>query len=630
VKRFRTALKCFCLILCLVLMVSCSKVETVVFKNVNVISMTSETILENQDVFVKGNQIEAVLASGTRVNGEANFVIDGKGKFLIPGLADMHVHIYQNIEGSDLPLYIANGVTTIRDCNGREFILKFREEVEKEKRVGPRILCTTYTIRGYEKEPWKLVKERYGKGYDAVKFYSNFKTTDDFRQAMNEAKDIHAYTIGHIPYTVGLDGIIQQGMDEIAHVEEIAWEFAEIKKDQNMDANGWLRYIVGRYIQKYSNMPLHKVKAMLQLEAKEIVNKLKGKNIAVNTTCHYTHLIEKKILDAENYINMPHLKYLPPDYFINVGLGQEKHQRQFGEIKHLIPVWATMLETLLIQLHKDGVLVTGGTDALWDMGLVPGFSLHDELAYFVEIGLTPYDAIKMCTANAGEVARRMIGLEETEFGTVETGKRADLVLLDHNPLEDIHHIRTNSGVMANGKWYSKEACSELLAFDDSRHQAYLDVFKACQALRKNDEAPFNTFMQNAEHKDIKKAIYQHRNISEKLLQIMHQKGQSDRVKEYFKGAVQSNWDDFNYLNAISWNAGCEMRIKAIYPEAIRAVKRAIELREHAGIYDTLAWLYALNGEYENALKAIDEARKLDPDNKAWDETREKIIKMQKG
>jgi len=561
---------------------------------------------------------------------EADIVIDGKGKYLMPGLADMHMHIYQNTEGSDLPLYIANGVTTVRDCNGRDFILKFREDVEKGKRVGPRILCTTYTIRGYEKEPWKLVKERYGKGYDAVKFYSYFDSGDAFHEAMKEAKDINAYTIGHIPYKAGLDGIIEEGMDEIAHVEEVAWEFADIDKNQTMKANDWLRYIVGRYIQKYADLPIHKLKKVLQTEAQQIVQKLKGKNIAVSTTCHYTHALEKKIYDAENYIMSPHLKYLPPDYYINVGLGQEKHQRQFGEIAGLIPVWKIMLETLFVNLHQEGILIVGGTDALWDMGLVPGFSLHDELLYFVDTGLSPYEALRMCTANSGEVARRMKSLEKSEFGTIETGKRADLVLLNDNPLEDINHIRTNSGVMANGKWYSREDCTKLLAFDDSRHQAYLDVFKACQALRKNNEVPLNEFMQRTEYADIKKTIYKHRDISTRLIEIMHQKGQTDRVKEYFMRAVKSNWDDFNYLNAISWNAGCEMRIKAIYPDAIRATKRAIELRENAGIYDTLAWLYALNEEYDQALHAIDEAKKLDPENKAWDETRDKILEMKNG
>lgn len=626
-KILKAVFKNFTWVLIFLLLTSCSKVKTVVFKNVNVIPMTSEIVLENRDVYVKGNQIDAIVPTGTDIQGQADIIIDGEGKYLIPGLADMHVHIYRNIEGSDLPLYIATGVTTIRDCNGREFILKFRDEVEKGKKAGPRIFCTTHTIRGLEEKPWKLVRERYEKGYDAVKFYSWFKSGEAFHKAMNEAKKINAYTIGHIPYKVGLDGIIEEGMNEIAHVEEIAWEFADIDKSLSMEANEWLRYIVGRFIQKYGDLPPPKMKDAIQLEAQQIVRKLKGEKITVSTTCHYTHNLEKKIFDIENYIMTPYLKYLPPDYYINVGLGREKHQRQFGEIAGLINVWKTMLATLLVNMHQEGILIVGGTDAIWDMGIVPGFSLHAELIYFVNIGLTPYEALRLCTANSGEAARRMKGLEKSEFGTLESGKRADLVLLDNNPLEDILYIRVNSGVMANGRWYSQEDCTALLYFDEKKHQDYLDVFKACRALIKNNEQLLDQFMQKTDYEDIKNSIYKHIDISTKMIEVMHKKYKTERVKEYFQEAVKSNWDNVNYLNTLSWRAGCEMKIAEIYPDAIRAVKRAIKLRKNAGIYDTLAWLYAFSGDYDKAINAINEAKRLDPENKAWDETREEILKI---
>jgi tetratricopeptide (TPR) repeat protein len=296
----------------------------------------------------------------------------------------------------------------------------------------------------------------------------------------------------------------------------------------------------------------------------------------------------------------------------------------------MIPVWAAMLETLLIQLHKQGILMVGGTDAIWNMGLVPGFSLLDELAYFVRLGLTPYEALKMCTVNAGEVARRMKGLKKAEFGTIETGMRADLILLDRNPLEDINHIRTNSGVMTGGRWFSKKDCAGLLAFDEDRYQAYLDLFECCRSMKKRDVSLLDDFIQKTKFEDIKRTLYKHRDISAQFIRSLYKNDKMDRVKEFFNNVVKSNWDDANFLNAIAWNTGVEMKIGAVYPDAVKAVRRALELHENAGIYDTLAWLYALNGDYENALNAIDEAKRLDPDNNAWDKTREKIIQMKNG
>jgi len=609
---------------------SCKNEKAIVIRNVNVISMTTGLVKSNQDVIIRGDIIETVVESGSSSGLNADLIIEGKGKYLMPGLADMHAHLYQNEDGSDLPLYLANGVTTVRDCNGRPFVLEFREDVKKGRRVGPRILCTTPTIRGWEKEPWTLVKQRYEQGYDAVKLYSFFDSRDAFHKTMAEAKVIHAYTMGHIPYTVGLDGIIEEGMDDIAHVDEIAWEFAELDRDGHHSANDWLGVIVGSFIEKYDSIPFHEVEEKLDEEAGIIARKLRGKNIAVSTTCHYARMIDAKLNDAENYIRIPHLKYLPARYFMDVGMGREKHQTQFRKLGALglLQIWPEMLEKLFINLYKEGILMTGGTDAIWHMGLVPGFSLHDELAYFVDLGLTPYEALRLCTVNAGEVARRMKHLETPEFGTIEAGKRADMVLLENNPLEDINHIRRNSGVMAGGKWYSKESCSDMLAFDDAKYQALLELFEACQALQNNNDHLLSAFLERVSFEDIRQAVNKNINITTKTIEIMQSRGQTDRIKEHFKKAVKANWENSAGLYNLVLTVGYEMRLVAVYEDALRAAKRTVTLNESADNYDILAWSYALNDQFDEAIEAIDTAIKIDPENSVWDDSKKELLSLQ--
>jgi len=627
-RRVQLILRAAALII-LLLLGSCGKDKTVVFRNVNVIPMTSETVLTNQDVIIHGNTIRKIVPGGAADVSMADLVIPCDGKYLIPGLADMHIHLYLDTDGSELPLYIANGVTTIRDCNGRDFMLQWRKEVEKGRLAGPRLYLTTHTIRGYEDAPWTLVKERYEKGYDAVKFYSYFPSRTSFHKAMKEAKTLNAYTIGHIPYKLGLAGIIEEGMNEVAHVEELAWEFADIDTSLNMSANEWLPYIVGKYIQKYDGKSMAEVRALLKPEAREIARQLKGRHIPVTTTLYYSHILDQKLFNPDVYIRAPYFKYLPVKYYMNVGLGREKHQRQFGEIPHLVPVWQAVLEELMSALHEEHVTIVGGTDAIWDMGVVPGFSLHNELAYFVETGFTPYEALSFCTCNPGRVAARMDGLEKHHFGTVETGQLADLVLLEENPLEDINAVRNNCGVMANGRWFSPEDCAAMLYFDEQKHQDYLELYTACRELTRGNWQPVTDLMEKTAYEDIKEAVYTNVDICTKKIELLINEDRGDKAEKYFTETITHNWDDYKFLTVFSWRAGIDMKIAGVYPDAIRAVKRALELSKQAGIYETLALLYAYSGDYEQGITAAKEAKKLDPANKRWNETLQEIKEMRK-
>jgi tetratricopeptide (TPR) repeat protein len=445
-----------------------------------------------------------------------------------------------------------------------------------------------------------------------------------------EAKRLHAYTVGHIPYTVGLDGVIEEGIDEVAHVEEICWEFAKIDREQKLSPDAWLEHIVGSFVDRYGSMSQEKMRSALAEAAKGLARKIRENDLIVSTTCHYAPEIRRKIFEPAEFAANPDLKYLPPAYLINLGLGREKHQAQFRGIEDLTDMWSLMLETMLLALHEEGVVITAGTDSIWHMGLVPGFSLHDELEYLVRIGFTPYDALKTATVNAGEAGRRIDRLDSPDFGIIKEGSRADLVLLEGNPLEDISATRRISGVMANGAWLPEEQIRAMLDFDPATREQQVAVFEACLALRDGDAEPLDDFINTTGYDEARDCIYGNRLTVTALIGALHDQGRDDRAVKHFDAAVRSNWDNVNFLNAVCWSTAVEMKIEKLYPVAVEAASRAIELNRHPSTLDTLAWLHALSGSYEKALEVAAEAISLDPGNEAYEKTHQQIVEMKRG
>jgi hypothetical protein len=365
----------------------------------------------------------------------------------------MHVHLKGKWPLPQLDLYLANGVTTVRDLDGRDFMLKWRDEIEQGKRTGPTIYASCPIIYGYEKNAPELVAKRKS-GYDCVKLYSYF-ARDDFQKAMQTAKGLNLYTVGHIPFAVGLDGIIAAGMNEIAHIEELDFEFIDFDRTIKLQPDEWLPYIISNAAQQFkgfSSIDSGHIKAKQEERLATVIKKLQSANLPVCTTLVIGHVIVQKLFGPNEFLARPQSRYLPQKYKEAFRQGKEKHQIQFEGIKEAAHFKYNLEKMLLVQLHRAGISIVLGTDAgTGGMGIVPGFSIHDELQILVENGFTPYEAIATGTVNASKVAEAMTG--KNDFGTIEVGRRADFILVNKNPLEDVAHIKDNRGVMAAGEWY---------------------------------------------------------------------------------------------------------------------------------------------------------------------------------
>jgi len=448
--------------------------KIVAIQNVNLVPMTEEKIVKNQTVLVKGKKITAIGPSGTVTVPENSMRIDGTGAYLMPGLADMHMHTRNDWEEwlgpwpvSPLYLYLANGVTTIR-CYGpgggsQKYALRWRDKITAGRRIGPTIYSSGSIIRGPVDKPQKIVQQQKASGFDFIKLYS-FLSQIEFHEAMAAAKQKGMYAAGHIPFQVGLDGVLSEGMDEIAHIEELAWEFVNFDRSKALSGSAWLGYVIRTAYGQFKPDLGSGVKALEGKFGNSIIavaDKLQSAGVPVCTTLFLDDVIVEKLYEPEQFLARPENRYLPRRYIIALRQGREKHQVQFRGGEDFALFKRRVDLSLLKYLKKAGVTLVLGTDAGtgW-MGLVPGFSIHEELRVLTENGFTPYEAIKTGTVNAAEVVKKMTANDD--FGTIEIGKRADLILIKHNPLEDVGHIRAPLGVMAAGRWYEKTELQKMI------------------------------------------------------------------------------------------------------------------------------------------------------------------------
>ncbi len=453
---------------------SANDVSITAFTHVNLVPMTAEIVLENQTVLIEGSRIISIGPADEISIPPDAAIIDGDGAYLMPGLADMHMHTNQDWDTdtwpvSPLALYLANGVTTIRDFgpSGKDltYVLEWRDQIKAGTRIGPTIYATGKILFASPlSDPRVLVRENHQLGFDFLKLYS-YLSPEDAREALTTAKELEMYSAGHVPYAIGLENILAAGMDEIAHVEELLFAFIEYDRKQQLAPDAWLSYLINSAMGQFDLASGFNEAEFAHLHAEtmqHILKELRTYGTPICTTMVVDDVIQHKLFELDAFLARPEIGFIPTAYLDLLRLGEEKHQLQFSGIEDLAVYKYSIDRWLLTELHQAGVPLLLGTDS-GIMAIIPGFSIHDELRILVENGFSPYEAISAGTVNAAKVIEAMVG--EGDFGTIEVGQRADLILVKNNPLEDVANIKDILGVMAAGRWFSEEELDQMIALE---------------------------------------------------------------------------------------------------------------------------------------------------------------------
>jgi imidazolonepropionase-like amidohydrolase len=463
---------------CSGMMLSSGSEQVIAFVDVNLIPMTEEVVLKHQTVLVEGTEIIGIGPSDDIQVPRNALVIDGFGRYLLPGLADMHMHTREEWEDPDLwpvhplKLYLANGVTTIRDFapagSRLTYALDWREEIKAGLRDGPKIITSGQLLYASPLEdPEVIVQMNADLGFDFIKFYS-YLSKDDFQRGMQQAKQVGIYTAGHIPFAVGLDGALEEGMDEIAHVEELVYEFIDFDRQQALFPDDWWEEVISGAIRTFEVEDddfLQHFSEDNEANLDSITMMLLDSGTPVVTTMIIDRVVIQKNFQKGVFLTKLENVYFKQGYLDRYLAGDEKHLDQCRGLEAFCAAKAGLDSWILTGLNEAGVLLVLGTDAgTGGMGIVPGFSVHEEFEILIENGLTPYQALECATVNPGIVAARMGGADD--FGTIEVGKRADLLLVDDNPVTDLATLRTPVGVMAAGEWHSRADLQDFLEINE--------------------------------------------------------------------------------------------------------------------------------------------------------------------
>ncbi|MCF6213231.1 MAG: amidohydrolase family protein [Flavobacteriaceae bacterium] len=398
-----------------------------IITNANIIPMNQDTVLVNKMVYIKDGIIQTI-ADSIEIKGVE--ILDAKNKYLTPGLIDMHVHIWDRYE---LGLYLSNGVTAVRNLWGMPMHLRIKEDIKNDKIISPMFFTTGPKLTGPEfigddnlqlanpAEAKEKVISYKKRGYDFIKIYYGL-TKDIFDAVIEQATisdmDIVAHPSQKVPYSYHFNPQIKS----IEHAEEIIQQPLNYKLDT--------------------------------LKLKEVINDFaKSKHSFFSPTLTVYNNIYQMLIN-DNILESEQLQFMNP--LIKKVDSKAQFERWYNTklrdstIVNAIKEQHNFHLKILKKLHEAGVTIICGTDA--GIGItIPGFSIHQELAFYKEAGLSNYEVLKTATVNASKTHSIM-----NKMGTIEVGKVANLILVGNNPLLDLSSLQNPSTVFIKGRKLDRE------------------------------------------------------------------------------------------------------------------------------------------------------------------------------
>ncbi len=427
------------------------------FSQITVVSTDVERLLLNQTVLVLGRRIERVGDSSQVSVPKSCAIIDGRNRFLIPGLVDSHVHLYgpgvspddRAMQEKILSMLLANGVTTALNMLGSPEILKLRDDLDEGKIVGPRLYTAgiffeaehAYSLGPFIHLPTFNTPEEVRKeviaekraGYDFLKVHGDL-SEDSYRALLETARQQGLRVIGHTPSNLGIETVLKGHQALIVHAEEYLYSYFQFHRDLPNDA------------------------AEIDAMVKQIAAETKQADTFVSPTLYVFHQIISQVADIDAVLQRPEMHYMPREDTSAWRPPDNPYVKRWP-LEAIVKLRAQFLvmQELTRGLRDAGVPLLVGTDDLVPC-VVPGFALKNEFEELYAAGLTPFEVLQAATYNPAV----FLGTTATS-GTVAPGKSADLVLLSANPLDDVDNTFRQDGVMLQGQWFPESELQSRLA-----------------------------------------------------------------------------------------------------------------------------------------------------------------------
>jgi imidazolonepropionase-like amidohydrolase len=432
---------------------------TLIIHNVTIIDVTGGALLSHRTVVVRGGKIADITESGADRGDKKAVHVNGTGKFLIPGLWDMHVHMvfgewFPRGEAITVPLFIANGITGVRDMGSElEVLQQWRKEIEAGTLIGPRIVMAGPMLDGPKprfpssiaittpEDGRRAVDDLKRRGVDFIKLQSLIPRDAVFAIA-DEARKQGITFVGHVPDSVRALEMSNAGQKSFEHLigifegsSPLEDEFIKGEKNET------------KFLASYDPKRAADLFALL----------------AKNQTWQCPTLVWERggnLIDLSDFAHDPRAKYVPATW-------KEVTWKRFTEaVEHDFNVDDLATRRRFVDkelevvnaMHRAGVPFLAGTDTPPGVYIFPGFSLHEELQRFVAADFTPLEALQTATLNPA----KFLGKED-QLGTIDKGKLADMVLLEANPLDDIRNTQKIAGVVVNGRYLSRADLDKMLA-----------------------------------------------------------------------------------------------------------------------------------------------------------------------
>lgn len=411
------------------------------FVDVNVVPMTRYGVLEHQTVLVRDGTIRAVGPVDSVATPSDVTVIPGEGRYLLPGLAEMHAHIpgpetSREVTEDLLFLYVANGITVIRGMQGGTGQITLKLAALRNEITSPIMYLASPAITGERvaaaDSVETLVRDYARRGWDLLKVHEGL-TRETWNRLVDAAISRGISYAGHVSDSVGLRHALATGISTVDHLDGYLEEVVSDTLRARLEAG--------------EDVPLDTLLAGVEAQA---IRAIAGRTRAAATSVVPTLYLWENLhrpLDPDSMLALPEMRYVPRE------MREEwanRKMRAGAEPRTTAERLARVHLRIVKALNDAGADLLMGTDSP-QMFNVPGFSLYRELPLMAAAGLTPYEVLLTGTRNVADYASRELG-EAGNFGAVEAGNRADLILVDDDPLEDLSALERRAGIMLRGRW----------------------------------------------------------------------------------------------------------------------------------------------------------------------------------